>query len=73
MFLLWHALHSLFFFRRILIDTGDADVPQYINYLKSVLNYEGVDLAHIFITHRHHDHIGGLKDILDDIEEKTSE
>lgn len=66
-------MFSIFLYRRVLIDTGDADVPQYINYLKSVLQYEGIDLAHIFLTHRHHDHIGGLKDIFDDIEEKTSE
>lgn len=57
--------------RRILIDTGDSDVPQYINHLRSVLNYEGIDLAHIFISHWHHDHIGGLTDILDEFKEKT--
>lgn len=64
----------IFFYicRRILIDTGDADVPQYINHLKSVLHYEEIDLAHIFVTHRHHDHIGGLKDIFEGIEDKTS-
>ncbi|XP_018568623.1 beta-lactamase-like protein 2 homolog [Anoplophora glabripennis] len=57
--------------RRILIDTGDSDVPQYINHLRSVLNYEGIDLAHIFISHWHHDHIGGLTDILEEFKEKT--
>nr|XP_023025891.1 endoribonuclease LACTB2 [Leptinotarsa decemlineata]XP_023025892.1 endoribonuclease LACTB2 [Leptinotarsa decemlineata] len=57
--------------RRILIDTGDSDVPQYINHLRSILTNEGIDLAHIFITHWHHDHIGGLGDILNDIKEKT--
>ncbi|KAJ8934939.1 hypothetical protein NQ314_013098 [Rhamnusium bicolor] len=58
--------------RRILIDTGDSDVPQYINHLRSVLNYEGIDLAHIFISHWHHDHIGGLTDILEEIREKNN-
>ncbi|CAH1168301.1 unnamed protein product [Phyllotreta striolata] len=57
--------------RRILIDTGEGGVPQYINLLKSVLTYEGIDLAHIFITHWHHDHIGGLSEILNDLQEKT--
>lgn len=61
-----------FYYRRILIDTGDADVPEYINHLKSVLKYESIDLAHIFITHRHHDHIGGLTNIFDEIADKTS-
>ncbi|XP_019871229.1 beta-lactamase-like protein 2 homolog [Aethina tumida] len=51
--------------RRILIDTGDADVPQYINHLSSVLKHEKIDLAHIFISHWHHDHIGGLTDVLE--------
>jgi len=56
--------------RRILIDTGDSDVPQYINHLMSVLKHEDIDLAHIFISHWHHDHVGGLPDVLD-IKEKT--
>ncbi|XP_022914086.2 beta-lactamase-like protein 2 homolog [Onthophagus taurus] len=50
--------------RRILLDTGDADVPQYINHLKSVLKQNGIDLAHIFISHWHHDHIGGVSDVM---------
>lgn len=57
--------------RRILIDTGDADVPQYINHLRSVLEYENIDLAHIFLTHWHHDHVGGLNDILGELTEYT--
>ncbi|XP_044266163.1 beta-lactamase-like protein 2 homolog [Tribolium madens] len=56
--------------RRILVDTGDADVPQYINHLKSVLKHEDIDLAHIFISHWHHDHMGGLLDVLD-LKDKT--
>ncbi|KAK9744905.1 Beta-lactamase associated winged helix domain [Popillia japonica] len=51
--------------RRILIDTGDADIPQYINHLKSVLKHEDINLAHIFITHWHHDHIGGINDVME--------
>ncbi|CAH0557559.1 unnamed protein product [Brassicogethes aeneus] len=56
--------------RRILIDTGDTDVPQYINHLSSVFKHEGIDLAHILISHWHHDHIGGLNDVLE-LEEWT--
>ncbi|XP_044750332.1 endoribonuclease LACTB2 [Coccinella septempunctata] len=57
--------------RRILIDTGDADVPQYLNHLKSVLKHEKIDLAHILLTHWHSDHVGGLNDVLT-IKDKTA-
>nr|AEE62229.1 unknown [Dendroctonus ponderosae] len=57
--------------RRVLIDAGDADVPQYINHLKNVLTQEDIDLAHIFLTHWHHDHVGGLNDILEELPEFT--
>lgn len=57
--------------RRILIDTGDMDVPQYISYLRSVLQNENIDLAHIILTHYHQDHIGGLNDILEELPEFT--
>ncbi|XP_076270096.1 endoribonuclease LACTB2 isoform X2 [Rhynchophorus ferrugineus] len=57
--------------RRILIDTGDNDVPQYINHLRNVLQYDNIDLAHIFLTHWHPDHIGGLEDVLDQLPEQT--
>lgn len=56
---------------RILIDTGHNDVPQYINHLKSVLKHEKIDLEHILITHWHHDHIGGLTDVLE-LKDKTA-
>lgn len=55
----------------MLIDTGDYDVPQYLNSLKYFLKKEDVTLSHIFISHWHHDHIGGLTDILD-LKEQTS-
>ncbi|XP_060516704.1 endoribonuclease LACTB2-like [Cylas formicarius] len=57
--------------RRILIDTGDSDVPQYINHLRSVLKYEKIDLAHIFLTQSMPDHSGGLNDILEHLSEYT--
>lgn len=47
------------------MDTGDDDVPQYITHLRKVLKNESTDLEHIIITHWHHDHIGGLKNVLD--------
>uniref|UniRef100_U5EIX2 Beta-lactamase-like protein 2 homolog n=1 Tax=Corethrella appendiculata TaxID=1370023 RepID=U5EIX2_9DIPT len=50
--------------KRILLDTGDEGVPDYINHLKSVLIDERIFINNIIITHWHHDHIGGLLDVL---------
>lgn len=58
------------FYRRILIDTGDPDVPDYINNLKDVLRSERATIDTIILTHWHHDHVGGVKDILDIFESK---
>ncbi|KAK5646322.1 hypothetical protein RI129_004786 [Pyrocoelia pectoralis] len=51
--------------RRILLDTGEGNTPQYINSLKAVLYHEGCTISHIFLSHWHKDHVGGLKDVLD--------
>lgn len=50
--------------RRILLDTGDENVPQYINNLSKVLKEETCSIEHIILTHWHHDHVGGVTDIL---------
>ncbi|XP_063236164.1 beta-lactamase-like protein 2 homolog isoform X2 [Bacillus rossius redtenbacheri] len=51
--------------RRVLIDTGDDNIPEYINTLTSVLQQENATLEHVIVTHWHHDHIGGLKNVYD--------
>ncbi|EDV95316.1 beta-lactamase-like protein 2 homolog isoform X2 [Drosophila grimshawi] len=50
--------------KRILIDTGDEDVPEYIEHLNGVLRQEQASIATIILTHWHHDHVGGVKDIV---------
>lgn len=51
-------------FRRILLDAGDADKPSYIEHLKGVLHTEQASIETILLTHWHHDHIGGVGDVL---------
>lgn len=49
--------------RRILLDTGDGQVPEYFDLLKSVLKEHQVTLDQIILTHWHPDHIGGVETI----------
>nr|CAI5864223.1 unnamed protein product [Callosobruchus analis] len=57
--------------RRVLIDTGDAEVPQYIHHLKTVLEEDEVHLDHILVSHWHHDHLNGVSDIYSQVSDRT--
>uniref|UniRef100_A0A0K0FTW8 Beta-lactamase-like protein 2 homolog n=1 Tax=Strongyloides venezuelensis TaxID=75913 RepID=A0A0K0FTW8_STRVS len=48
--------------KKILIDTGDKNVPKYIDCLKEALN--GGTIDGIIVTHWHGDHVGGIPDVL---------
>lgn len=52
-----------FWCSRILIDTGEADKPEYVSLLKETLQQHQAAIHHVLITHRHHDHIGGLEGV----------
>ncbi|KAJ3211328.1 Beta-lactamase-like protein 2 [Dinochytrium kinnereticum] len=48
---------------RILIDAGEG-VPKYGDYLKPILQSLNVTITDIILTHRHHDHINGIPQVL---------
>lgn len=52
------------------MDTGDENVPEYVNHLKNVVKNENINIEHVIITHWHHDHIGGVKDIYNFLDRK---
>uniref|UniRef100_A0A0A9X1H6 Beta-lactamase-like protein 2 homolog n=1 Tax=Lygus hesperus TaxID=30085 RepID=A0A0A9X1H6_LYGHE len=55
--------------KRILVDAGERDKPEYVKLLTSVIENEKIwGFDHIVITHWHHDHIGGLQNVVNVIE-----
>ncbi|KAG5942431.1 hypothetical protein E4U53_007251 [Claviceps sorghi] len=49
--------------RRILVDTGEGK-PGWISSLKSTLAQEKASVGAVLISHWHHDHTGGIPDLL---------
>eukprot|EP00794_Sanderia_malayensis_P011770 gene11770-12987_t len=52
---------------RVLVDTGDPDVPEYIENLKDALTEYKCGIQEILITHWHIDHIGGISAVYENI------
>ncbi|CAD5233373.1 unnamed protein product [Bursaphelenchus xylophilus] len=48
---------------RVLVDTGEGNIPKYIELLKKVLTENEAELDSIVITHWHPDHVGGISDV----------
>jgi len=49
---------------RLLIDAGEKNFPEYCQNLKKALEEEKCGIKDILVTHWHHDHIGGVPDVL---------
>ncbi|XP_022669042.1 endoribonuclease LACTB2-like isoform X2 [Varroa destructor] len=49
---------------RVLVDTSSSDYPEYVQSLKIALDELQVQIEKVIVTHWHHDHVGGIVDLM---------
>ena len=59
-----YYLNVVYSCRRILLDTGDGEQPEYFLNLKKSLNFDKISIKDIILSHWHPDHVGGTKEVL---------
>ena len=50
--------------RRILLDTGDGQQPEYFLNLKKSLDNNCITIRDVILSHWHYDHVGGIAEVL---------
>ena len=50
--------------RRILLDTGDGQQPEYFLNLKKSLDDNCITIRDVILSHWHYDHVGGIAEVL---------
>lgn len=66
----WQAVAQLAIIigaRRLLLDAGESNNREYTTLLAETLSGMQVRISQIVITHWHHDHLGGLPDVLREV------
>ncbi|KFM82348.1 Beta-lactamase-like protein 2, partial [Stegodyphus mimosarum] len=54
--------------KRLLLDTGNPNIPEYVSLVKEVLSQHNCSLQNIIVSHWHLDHIGGVPDLLKELD-----
>jgi metal-dependent hydrolase (beta-lactamase superfamily II) len=63
----WHGVYAFYYYRKILLDTSDPSLPEYIKNLQNALSQHKCGIQEIVISHWHADHCGSVPDVCKEI------